>query len=82
MRMIKQQLTTENKKMKKKYLPKTATGYGLKKISLVDMKKENTDFDLLNDIFNNTTNGGVNMLSGKLTVDELLDVDDMVEELI
>ena len=46
------------------------------------MKKENTDFDLLNDIFNNTTNGGVNMLSGKLTVDELLDVDDMVEELI
>jgi hypothetical protein len=71
-----------NKKMKKKYLPKTALGYGLKKISLVDMKKENTDFDLLNDIFNNTTNGGVNMLSGKLTVDELLDVDDMVEELI
>ena len=68
--------------MKKKYLPTTALGYGLKKISLVDMKKENTDFDLLNDIFNNTTNGGVNMLSGKLTVDELLDVDDMVEELI
>ena len=80
--MIKQQLTKENKKMKKKYLPTTALGYGLKKISLVDMKKENTDFDLLNDIFNNTTNGGVNMLSGKLTVDELLDVDDMVEELI
>ena len=71
----------ENKKMKKKYLPTTALGYGLKKISLVDMKKENTDFDLLNDIFNNTTNGGVNMLSGKLTVDELLD-DDMIEELI
>ena len=68
--------------MKKKYLPTTALGYGLKKISLVDMKKENTDFDLLNDIFNNTTNGGVNMLSGKLTVDELLNVDDMVEELI
>ena len=69
--------------MKKKYLPKTALGYGLKKISLVDMKKENTEFDLLNDVFNNVSNGYVNMLSGKLTVDELLDVDDdMVEELI
>ena len=65
-------------KMKRKYLPKTAIGYGLKKMSLDDMKKENTNFDLLNDVFNNTTNGGVNVLSGELTVDELLD-DNMVE---
>ena len=64
--------------MKKKYLPKTAIGYGLKKMSLDEMKKDNNDFDLLNDVFNNTTNGGVNVLSGELTVDELLD-DNMVE---
>jgi len=65
-------------KMKRKYLPKTAIGYGLKKMSLDEMKKDNNDFDLLNDVFNNTTNGGVNVLSGELTVDELLD-DNMVE---
>ena len=64
--------------MKRKYLPKTATGYGLKKMSLDDMNKCNTNFDLLNDVFNNISNGYVNVLSGKLTVDELLD-DDMVE---
>ncbi len=61
--------------MKKKYLPKTAIGYGLKKMSLDEMKKDNNEFDLLNDVFNNTTNGGVNVLSGELTVDELLDDD-------
>ena len=61
--------------MKKKYLPKTAIGYGLKKMSLDEMKKDNNEFDLLNDVFNNTTNGGVNVLSGELTVDELLDGD-------
>ena len=65
-------------KLKKKYLPKTAIGYGLKKMSLDDMNRCNTDFDLLNDVFNNTTNGSVNVLSGELTVDELLD-DDIVE---
>ena len=69
--------------MKKKYLPKTAIGYGLKKMSLDDMNRCNTDFDLLNDVFNNTTNGGVNVLSDELAVDELpfrYSVDELLDD--
>ena len=69
--------------MKKKYLPKTAIGYGLKKMSLDEMKKDNNEFDLLNDVFNNTTNGGVNVLSGELAVDELpfrYSVDELLDD--